>query len=291
MDCRQIQDLFTDRLDGTLAERSSLFDMHLSACPSCSEEWRAFQHTVTFVRESLPVEAPFDLLSGVTAKLERPAPLKRLLRFLRETDFSIPLPAAAAIVVVALAGGFFIKSGQIDLLHTPPADSTVQQSRMLGDVEHPAHAPVPSPRYTATRGTSPYSSSMPGMGLRFTAPLVHNMPQHSAPGNTNAGSDETGASFSAPPQAANHSSPDLTISVKNITKTDRVRLLHALMAGTSWQVHRHKTGGLLVKVRPQELPSLYHLLANRNAHIAPHGAAMLAFGSEKNVLTVALFME
>lgn len=77
--CRELVELVTDHLEGTLApaERER-FELHLAVCPGCAAHLRRLRDTLRGARrlseDSLPDDAREDLLRAFRAWKRRPPP-------------------------------------------------------------------------------------------------------------------------------------------------------------------------------------------------------------------------
>jgi Putative zinc-finger len=103
MDCRTVHDHLSTYLDHDLPlQMRALCDQHLAACPQCRHEL-AQLHTVTAWVRGLPrIEPSPVFLQQVCERVER-LPHRSQLSWFRRLAGTLPLQAAAALVVVVSA--------------------------------------------------------------------------------------------------------------------------------------------------------------------------------------------
>ncbi len=103
MDCRTVHDHLSIYLDHDLPlPRRTLFDQHLAACPQCRHELVQL-HTVTaWVRDFPRLEPSSVFLQQVCERVDR-FPHRSRLPWFRRLAGTLPLQAAAALVVVVSA--------------------------------------------------------------------------------------------------------------------------------------------------------------------------------------------
>jgi anti-sigma factor RsiW len=114
MDCRRAEELFSDHLEGTLAQpRLSELDRHLAACPDCRSLREALAEVIETLR-SLPVpDAPAGLAERAATKaLARAA---RASARPRRTAAAVPawLQAAAAGIALLATGFVLLATGAV----------------------------------------------------------------------------------------------------------------------------------------------------------------------------------
>lgn len=81
MDCKKIQSLLSEYLDGYLGkDNQNLVEEHLKTCHLCRRELETLQKTVSFVHSLKKVEAPSDFLVGIRERIEKEAEAKSLWR-------------------------------------------------------------------------------------------------------------------------------------------------------------------------------------------------------------------
>jgi len=142
MTCTETRDLFSALADDALtpAERAAL-DAHLAGCAECRRELAAFGRTVALVRAIDPAHAPAGFVDRVLAAA-RPEPWPRwLARRLSAPWPTLPLGAAALLLVAGLA---------VLLFRTSPEQQ--ETARYQSAPPGPA-APAPA-RETAPSGAS-----------------------------------------------------------------------------------------------------------------------------------------
>ena len=72
MDHEKARELFTDYLDGELAEQDrTALEAHLAGCEECREEWKSFSKTVGEVSGLLRMAAPETFVRDVEQKIRR----------------------------------------------------------------------------------------------------------------------------------------------------------------------------------------------------------------------------
>ena len=144
MTCTETRDLFSALADDALTpgERAAL-DAHLAGCAECRRELAAFGRTVALVRAIDPAHAPAGFVDRVLAAA-RPEPWPRwLARRLSAPWPTLPLGAAALLLVAGLAVLLFRAS--------PEQQETARHQPALPGPS----APAPSPsRETAPSGVS-----------------------------------------------------------------------------------------------------------------------------------------
>ena len=104
MTCTETRDLFSALADDALTpgERAAL-DAHLAGCAECRRELAAFGRTVALVRAIDPAHAPAGFVNRVLAAA-RPEPWPRWLARRLSTPWpTLPLGAAALLLVAGLA--------------------------------------------------------------------------------------------------------------------------------------------------------------------------------------------
>ena len=159
MTCTETRDLFSALADDALtpAERAAL-DAHLAGCAECRRELAAFGRTVALVRAIDPAHAPAGFVDRVLAAA-RPEPWPRWLARRLSTPWpTLPLGAAALLLVAGLA---------VLLFRAAPEQQ--QTARYQSPPPAPA-APAPS-RETAPSGASdsPQTDTSRDAGATATA--------------------------------------------------------------------------------------------------------------------------
>jgi hypothetical protein len=161
MTCTETRDLFSALADDALtpAERAAL-DAHLAGCAECRRELAAFGRTVALVRAIDPAHAPAGFVDRVLAAA-RPEPWPRwLARRLSAPWPTLPLGAAALLLVAGLAVLLFRASPEPQQTaryqSAPPAPAPTREttpsgaSDTLQDASRDAGASA-----TATREVAP----------------------------------------------------------------------------------------------------------------------------------------
>lgn len=76
MDCRQIDELLCDYVDGTLtAEQKTVFESHVAECAACRELVADVTGAVHFMERAAEVEAPRELVTRILYHTPQNAPL------------------------------------------------------------------------------------------------------------------------------------------------------------------------------------------------------------------------
>lgn len=101
--CGRARELFGSYWDDetTRAEREWL-ESHFATCPQCRSSYEALARTLGAVAELPRAEAPADFADRVLAATRRASPARDVI-FVRETPTWIPLTAAAAVALLAVA--------------------------------------------------------------------------------------------------------------------------------------------------------------------------------------------
>jgi len=159
MTCTETRDLFSALADDALtpAERAAL-DAHLAGCAECRRELAAFGRTVALVRAIDPAHAPAGFVDRVLAAA-RPEPWPRWLARRLSTPWpTLPLGAAALLLVAGLA---------VLLFRAAPQQ---QQTARYEPAPPGPSAPAPS-RETAPSGASdsPQADTSRDAGATATA--------------------------------------------------------------------------------------------------------------------------
>ena len=307
MDCNNCQELFSEYLDRHIDESLLLhLEKHLAECPECAEEWESFTAAVAWVRQ-MQFTAPEGILQAVRQKIadERSNKnlLSRLLDFLRLHDFSLPLPAAAATLAVALLAMLAVKqfSGS-DLPFYQPRQSadrnSVAQSattERTGTLQYDVTTAVPpQPMYQQPEKTAASFS-----GFDNLLPLQQFGTQFvTATGRTTPFTAENTLMPSPSSRALNfrqfhsqilaHFPPDVGIMVNNLPLDSKLQLSRKLLNDPSWSAQLYNSDTILLYMDPRELKKLHNILADQAALVVPPDARDAAFGSPKKVLSVAV---
>ena len=164
MTCTETRDLFSALADDALtpAERAAL-DAHLAGCAECRRELAAFGRTVALVRAIDPAHAPAGFVDRVLAAA-RPEPWPTwLARRLSAPWPTLPLGAAALLLIAGLAVLLFRASPQQQTARyepAPPGPSAPAPSRETAPSGAPDSAQADASRdagasATATREVAP----------------------------------------------------------------------------------------------------------------------------------------
>jgi len=152
MTCTETRDLFSALADDALTpgERAAL-DAHLAGCAECRRELAGLLRTVKLVRAMDPVHAPAGFVDRVLAAAQ-PAPShRRLVRRLMRPWPTLPLGAAALLLIGGLAVLLFRGSPEQqraahDQLEAARAPSSERNVAAPQSVEAPPAAVTAAPR-------------------------------------------------------------------------------------------------------------------------------------------------
>lgn len=266
MQCTEARSLFTDFADNTLArlELHTLTD-HLLGCRACALEWREFQQTLNLMHSLEPQASPPDLLPGIHAKLAQKGVFSRAWDVIESLNFSLSIPAAAAIFTIAMIAGFLLKTSpmeQPDIFHPRTARTgTLQQSEIIATRRAPAEA---GNMFAVSHGGTPQDMSL--MPLAQTALATHLPPDNDAPRLL---------------------SPDMHVLIENIDRAHQAGLFREMLH-RNWHLHRINSDLFLVHLPQAELGDFHALLSRHRFALMPAAAAESRFGSDKEVLTAAI---
>jgi len=263
MQCTEIQPLFTDFADNTLAreELHALTD-HLLGCPACAREWREFQQTLNLVHSLEPQSPPADLLPGIHAKLAKRGMFDRAWSFVESLNFSLSIPAAAAIFTIAMLAGFLLKTSPLEQPDLSPARSARLQQ---GEILTPRRLPIaPNALFAVSHNGGQHGGDLVPLPRTALAPQL------------------------IPENSARHLlSPDMHVLIENIGHDNQVVLFREMLH-RNWQLHRISTSLFLVHLPQAELGDFHALLGHYRFALVPAAAAETAFGHDKQVLTAAI---
>src|SRR5262249_38284334 len=200
MTCIETRDLFSALADDALtrAERAAL-DTHLAFCAECRRELARFERTVKLVRALDPAHAPAGFVDRVLAAAQ-PAPWpRRLARRVMRPWPTLPLSAAALLVVGGLAVLLFRGSLEQQRAaryqsEAPPAPTTAPPPSERAAKPVPATPEPQQPAVPERQQPAPPASELP----RGYGETANKRAETSA--ETKAPSDE--ARNVAPPSAA-----------------------------------------------------------------------------------------
>jgi hypothetical protein len=166
MTCTETQNLFSALADGALtpAERE-VVDTHLAFCAECRRELARFERTVKLVRALDPAHAPAGFVDRVLAAA-RPAPWpRRLARRVMRPWPTLPLSAAALLVVGGLAVLLFRGSSEQQRAaryqsESPPAPTTAPPPSENAARPTPATSEPQQPAAPERRQPAPPASEL-----------------------------------------------------------------------------------------------------------------------------------
>jgi hypothetical protein len=266
MQCTEVQPLFTEFADNTLAreELHALTD-HLLGCPACAVEWQEFQQTLRLVHSLEPLVPPGDLLPGIHAKLAKKGIFYRAWTFIDALNFSLSIPAAAAIFTIAMLGGFMLTSSPLQQTNIFPSPLARTSSLPQGEIlatRRPALAP--NLMFAVSHNEARLSGDLEPLAR---TPLT----THPAPDN----------------HARRLLSPDLHVLIKDIDRDSRITLCREMLH-RNWQLHRVSASLFLVHLPQSELRDFHNLIGHHHFVLVPAAAVETRFGNEKQILTAAI---
>ncbi len=269
MQCTEAQTLFTDFADNTLGreELHALTD-HLLGCQTCAKEWREFQQILSLVHNLETQTPPADLLPGIHAKLAQRGIFDRAWALVESLNFSLSIPAAAAIFTLAMLAGFLLKTSPLE----PPAALSSRPARISAK----SHGEVLTPRRLPIAPNTMFAVSHDG-GSR--SELLASLAQ-TAPTTRRPAADHTPRLLS----------PDIHVLIEKIDHESQVVLCREIVRH-NWQLHRITANLLLVHLPQAELGNFHELLGRHHYALAPAAAAEARFGYGKTVLTAAIRFE
>jgi hypothetical protein len=267
MQCTEIQPLFTDFADNTLAreELHALTD-HLLGCPACALEWREFQQTLNLVHSLEAQAPPADLLPGIHAKLAKRGMFDRAWALVESLNFSLSIPAAAAIFTIAMLAGFLLKTSPLEQpeifsARSARLNTTLQQ----GEILTPRRLSIaPNAMFAVSHNGGPQGGDLVPLTRTALAPQL------------------------VPENGARHLlSPDMHVLIENIGHDNQVVFFREMLH-RNWQLRRISTSLFLVHLPQAELGDFHELLGHYRFALVPAAAAETAFGGNKQVLTAAI---
>ena len=269
MQCTEAQTLFTDFADNTLGreELHALTD-HLLGCQTCANEWREFQQILSLMHNLETQTPPADLLPGIHAKLAQRGILDRAWALVESLNFSLSIPAAAAIFTLAMLAGFLLK--------TSPLEPPVALSSRPARISATSHGELLTPRRLPIAPNTMFAvSHYGGSRSELLASLAQTAPTTRRP-------------------AADHTrrllSPDIHVLIEKIDHESQVALCREIVRH-NWQLHRITANLFLVHLPQAELGNFHELLDRHHYALAPAAAAEAQFGNGKTVLTAAIRFE
>ena len=266
MQCTEAQTLFTDFADNTLGreELHALTD-HLLGCQTCSNEWREFQQILSLMHNLETQTPPADLLPGIHAKLAQRGIFDRAWALVESLNFSLSIPAAAAIFTLAMLAGFLLKTSPLE----PPVALSSRPSRISAT----SHGELLTPRRLPIAPNTMFAVSHDG-GRRN---------EHLAP---------LASTTRLPPadRTPRLLSPDIHVLIEKADHESQVALCREIVRH-NWQLHRITANLFLVHLPQAELGNFHELLDRHHYALAPAAAAEAQFGNGKTVLTAAIRFE
>lgn len=266
MQCTEAQSLFTEFADNTLAreELHALTD-HLLGCPACAREWREFQQTLNLVHSLETQAPPADLLPGIHAKLAKRGMFDRAWALIESLNFSLSIPAAAAIFTIAMLAGFLLKTSPLEQPDLSPARSARLGALQQGEIPTARRLPIaPHAMFAVSHNGGQQGGDLVPLPRTALAPQL------------------------IPENGARHLlSPDMHVLIENIGHDNQV-ILFREMLHRNWQIHRMSTSLFLVHLPQAELGDFHELLGYYRFALVPAAAAETAFGHDKQVLTAAI---
>ena len=263
MQCTEIHSLFTDFADNTLSreELRALTD-HLHGCQACALEWREFEQTLSLVHSLEPQAPPADLLPGIQTKLAKKGIFDRAWALAEALNFSLSIPAAAAIFTIAMLAGFLLKTSPLNQPGIFPSHPARSNALSQGEILTTRRPPLaPNLMFAVS-----HSGDRQGWDQEQLPQIA--LAPHLAPND----------------DAHRLLSPDIHILIKNIDRDSRVAFCQEMLH-RNWQIH-HITGSLFLVHLPQaDLGTFHGLLAHHHFALVAAGAR---FGNSRKVLTAAI---
>ena len=267
MQCNEVLPLFSELTDNTLdrEELHALTD-HLLGCPDCALEWREFKQTLSLVYSLAAQTPPPDLLPGIQAKLARKGLFARAWTLVEALNFSLSIPAAAAIFTIAMLGGFLLTTSPLG----PPGI---------------VHAPITKNGASLPQGEI-LSTGIPAIAQHTMLAVSHNDERQA--GSLEPLSRTALATHLAQTNNARRMlSPDIHVLIKDIDHDSLVALCQE-RSRRDWQLHRIAASLFLVHLPQAELEDFNEILARHRFVLMPAEAAEARFGRGKKVLTAAI---
>jgi len=266
MQCTQTQPLFTDFADNTLGreELHALTD-HLLGCPTCAQEWREFQQTLSLVHSLEAQAPPADLLPGIHLKLAKKGMLDRLWPLAEKLNFSLSIPAAAAIFTIAMLAGFLLKTSPMEQPGLFPSRPARISALRQGELLTPRRPPIaPKAMFAVSHNGGQQGGDLEP--LPRTALATHLAPENDAP---------------------HLLSPDMHVILAGIDHDSQVAFFQEMLQ-RNWYIHRINSSLFLVHLPQAELGDFHDLLGRHRFALMPAAAADASFGGGKSVLTAAI---
>ena len=266
MQCTEIQTLFTDFADNALG-REDLHNLtdHLLGCPTCAQEWREFQQTLSLVHNLEALSPPADLLPGIHRKLAKKGMFDRVRALVEALNFSLSIPAAAAIFTVAMLAGFLLKNAPQEQPGISPSAPTQVSALRLGEVPTPKRQPIaPNAMFAVSHNGGRQSENMEPLAQTVLAnhPTMDN-------------------------DAHRLLSPDMHVLIADTDHDSQIALFQEMLH-RNWQIHRMTSNLYLVHLPQTGLEDFHELIGQHHFALMPAAAAQTRFGSNKKVLTAAI---
>jgi predicted anti-sigma-YlaC factor YlaD len=122
MDCQTAHDHLSAYLDHTLTMPTrELLDTHLGECPQCRRELRQLQTVIAWVRDLPTIQPSPTFLPQVHERVEQLS-RRSLSFFFRRLAGALPLPIAAALMLVVSTALFWQLAPQVWQQHTQPQE-------------------------------------------------------------------------------------------------------------------------------------------------------------------------
>lgn len=322
-DCPTCQQHFSDYLDQQLDPTThEQLEQHLAACRQCLQEWEYFSTAVQRLRQTGMVPPPAGILSGVHRKLAalepRPGLAGRFLLWLRETDFSLSLPTAAATVGIALVAMLIVRDfGNQNFSHHTPQTAVPEQT--IAKTSEPVDSQpvaVSRPRQeTAFAPRHDLADNTPVQPLSLDQHLTELHWQFMADSSRYAPRDAriTNVSTDSQPMARQSQSleesisnrnsffhtffqiaaqrPDVEITIKNGPQENRLALCRRLINSTDWMANVHDENTILLAVPPSKMAALNSLFNEQDVLFSPPVAREASFASPRKSLLVAVRLQ
>jgi len=266
MQCTEVQPLFTDFADNTL-DREDLHALteHLLGCQACALEWREFQQTLDLVHSLESQAPPTDLLPSIHNKLAKKGMFDQIWALVEALNFSLSIPAAAAIFTVAMLAGFLLKTSPLEQPGILPSQSARIGALQQGEILTPKRPPIaPNAMFAVSHNGGQQGGDL--VPLTRTALATHLAPENDAPQLL---------------------SPDMHVLIADIDHANKVVFFREMLQ-RNWQLHRLTTNLFLVHLPQSELRDFHKLLGRHHVALMPAAAAEAQFGSDKQVLTAAI---
>lgn len=266
MQCPETQPLFTDFADNALGreELHALTD-HLLGCQTCAQEWREFQQTLSLVHSIETVPPPADLLPGIHRKLAKRGLFDRAWALVEALNFSLPIPAAAAIFTIAMLAGFLLKNSPLEQHTILPAPPARVSALRLDEVATSRRQPIaPNAMFAVPRNGTLQHENLELLGQ--TAVAAH--PTMEKDGHRLL-------------------SPDMHVILADTDHDSRGALFQEMLR-RNWQIHHMTANVFLVHLPQADLEDFHALLEPHHFALIPPAAAQARFGNDKKVLTAAI---